>query len=83
MPAAPTADLIEWGPFHEAEAQFDAVLQRELSLDGLIQGAPGVPALQDDRPINEYCLWRRIQDPAYWKERWTRLRAHWSGAGKA
>jgi len=83
LPAAAAADLIEWGPFHEAEAQFDGVLQNELSLDGLIQGAPGVPALQDDRPINEYCLWRRIQDPAYWKERWTRLRAHWSGAGKA
>jgi len=83
LPAAAAADLIEWGPFHEAEAQFDGVLQNELSLDGLIQGAPGVPALQDDRPINEYCLWRRIQDPAYWKERWTRLRAHWSSAGKA
>jgi predicted membrane-bound spermidine synthase len=82
MPPAAAADLIEWGPAHEAEAQFDAVLQHELSLDGLIQRAPNVPALQDDRPINEYCLWRRSQDPTYWRERWTRLRAHWSGAGK-
>jgi hypothetical protein len=76
MPPAAAADLIEWGPADNAEGQFDRVLRQELSLDELIQRAPGVPALQDDRPINEYFLLRRSQDSTYWRELWRRLRSH-------
>jgi hypothetical protein len=58
MPAGAAADLIEWGPETTPIAQFQAVLDREIPLDQLIREDPGVPALQDDRPINEYYLLR-------------------------
>jgi spermidine synthase len=76
MPPAAATDLIEWGPANNATAQFDEVLRQELSLDSLIQRAPGVPALQDDRPVNEYFLLRRGQDSAYWAQIWKRLLSH-------
>jgi spermidine synthase len=76
MPPAAAADLVEWGPAQDAEGQFDGVLRQELSLDGLIQRAPDVPALQDDRPINEYFLLRRIADSGYRRALWRRLLAH-------
>jgi spermidine synthase len=59
MPERAAADLVEWGPASDPERQFGAVLDRELSLDDLIRQAPTVPALQDDRPVNEYYLLRR------------------------
>jgi len=58
-----------------AEAQFASVLNQELSLDKLIQGDPGVPALQDDRPVNEYFIVRRVQDPEYLHRVWRRFLA--------
>jgi len=59
MPASAAKDLIEWGPQPDAERQFQAVLKNETSLDQLIAEAPTAPALQDDRPVNEYYLIRR------------------------
>jgi hypothetical protein len=54
------------------------VLRQELSLDDLIAQVPGVPALQDDRPMNEYFILRRVQDAEYrralWQKILTRLR---------
>jgi spermidine synthase len=76
MPPAAAADLVEWGPARDAAAQFDGVLRQELSLDGLIEQAPNVPALQDDRPVNEYFLLRRSGDSVYRRALWTRLLAH-------
>jgi predicted membrane-bound spermidine synthase len=76
MPPAAAADLVEWGPAHDAEGQFEGVLRQELSLDDLIQRAPDVPALQDDRPVNEYFLLRRSGDSAYRRVLWTRFLAH-------
>ena len=58
LPAAASADLVEWGPYSSAEAQFAAVLQKEISPDSLISKAPGVSAMVDDRPINEYYILR-------------------------
>lgn len=58
LPASASADLVEWGPYSTAEAQFDAVLRKEISPDTLISKAPGVSAMADDRPINEYYLLR-------------------------
>jgi hypothetical protein len=69
LPPAAADDLLEWGPATTAEQQFAAVLNQELSLESLIQQAPGVPALQDDRPVNEYYVLRRIQDAQY-RRRW-------------
>ena len=59
MPAKAAQDLVEWGPESAPEAQFAIILNREMALDQMISGAPEVPALQDDRPENEYYLLRR------------------------
>ncbi|HEV2698277.1 MAG TPA: hypothetical protein VGU90_09820, partial [Terriglobales bacterium] len=64
MPASAARDLIEWGPQPNAERQFAAVLANEVPLDQLIKEAPGVPALRDDKPVNEYYLVRRRVRPA-------------------
>ncbi len=45
-------------------------------MDDLIGKAPNVPALQDDRPVNEYFLMRRLQNPKYMERVWKRLLAH-------
>jgi predicted membrane-bound spermidine synthase len=58
LPPDAEADLLEWGPFSTAEQQFAAVLGKEIPIDGLVGLKPHVPAVQDDRPINEYYLMR-------------------------
>jgi spermidine synthase len=62
LPPAASADLIEWGPAATAEDEFARVLNQEVTLDDLIQKVPNIPALDDDRPINEYFLLRRVED---------------------
>jgi spermidine synthase len=62
LPPLATADLLEWGPASNAEDQFARVLKQELSVDDLIGQAPWIPALQDDRPVNEYFLLRWLRD---------------------
>lgn len=59
MPVAARADLVEWGPVAAPAGQLDIVLTQEVSLKELIDRAPGIPSLRDDRPINEYFLLRR------------------------
>ncbi len=75
LPPAAAVDLMEWGPAANAEQQFAGVLNQELSMDGLIARAPGVPALQDDRPMNEYYILRRVENPEYRHRLWRRLTA--------
>jgi spermidine synthase len=58
MPASAVADLMEWGPETTAEREFAAVLKNELPPEQLIAEAPLVPALHDDRPVNEYYVLR-------------------------
>jgi spermidine synthase len=58
MPEAAVADMLEWGPAKTAEKQFDLLLSRETRPEQMIALSPGTPALQDDRPINEYYLLR-------------------------
>jgi predicted membrane-bound spermidine synthase len=57
--AKAASDLLEWGPETTPERQFAAVLKREISLDQMIAADPDAPALQDDRPQNEYYAIRR------------------------
>jgi hypothetical protein len=64
---------MEWGPASNPQEQFEIVLSREVLLDALIQQAPDAPALQDDRPVNEYFLLRRLRDPAFLRVAWRRL----------
>lgn len=59
MPAAAVEDLMEWSGEAEAGLEFEVVLNSELSPEQLIAPAPQTPALQDDRPVNEYYVLRR------------------------
>jgi spermidine synthase len=58
MPPAAVTDMLEWGPAKTAEKQFQLLLSRESRPEQMIALSPQTPALQDDRPINEYYLLR-------------------------
>ena len=58
MPSAAVADMMEWGPAQTPVAQFDLMLSNWFPPKALIERSPGTPALQDDRPVNEYYLLR-------------------------
>ena len=61
MPAAALRDIIEW-PFEpSAERELDFVLKKETSLSGIIASDPNAVAMQDDRPVNEYVLLRKLE----------------------
>ena len=60
LPATAAADLLEWGPSSDVQAQLELVIKNEIPVAQLIQQAPEVPALQDDRPVNEYFILRRF-----------------------
>jgi spermidine synthase len=59
MPARARVDLMEWGPKDTPEAEFEEVLQSEISPEVLLNEKWEAPALQDDRPVNEYYILRR------------------------
>jgi spermidine synthase len=59
MPGPAVIDMMEWGPGKTPEEQLEIVLSGELPPRGLIARSPHTPALDDDRPINEY---HRIRD---------------------
>jgi len=54
------ADMVEWGPFAEPADQLGDVLSRELAVPQIIQAAPDARAIEDDRPVNEYYLLRKL-----------------------
>lgn len=58
MPPSAAADLVEWGPFTAPEQEFAAVLRNEMPIDYVITADKTAPAMQDDRPVNEYYLLR-------------------------
>jgi spermidine synthase len=60
MPDAAVLDLMEWGPAKTPNEQFDRVLSTETTTAQLIALSPGIPSLQDDRPVNEYFLLRLL-----------------------
>jgi len=65
MPAKAVADLLEWTPQRTPESLLRIPLAHELSLDGVIARSPGTPALQDDRPVNEYYFLRTPCDDCF------------------
>jgi spermidine synthase len=75
LPPTASADLMEWGPAANAEEEFAEVLRQEVSLDSLIGQDSASPAMQDDRPVNEYYLLRRIRDPHHMGKLWKRFLA--------
>lgn len=60
MPADAVADMMEWGPAGTPVDQFRLMLSREVSLSQKVALEPAVPALEDDRPINEYYQLRML-----------------------
>ena len=58
MPADAVADMMEWGPAKGPQQQFEILLSREMNPEQMIALSPNTPALQDDRPINEYYFLR-------------------------
>jgi spermidine synthase len=54
MPPSAITDMMEWGPATTPEEQFERMLSHEISPKQLIALSPKTPALQDDRPVNEY-----------------------------
>ncbi len=73
LPERASSDLIEWGPASTPEQQFTIVLRSEIPVDQIIREDPKIPPLQDDRPINEYFLLRRMRDHAYIERLWRRF----------
>ena len=61
MPAKAVVDMMEWGPAKTPGQQFDQMLSTEMTTVQLIALSPTTPALQDDRPINEYFLFRFLR----------------------
>src|SRR5271157_128372 len=61
MPAGAVVDMMEWGPARTPLEQLNQVLSHPVSVSELIELAPEVPALQDDRPINEYYQLRGLR----------------------
>ena len=67
MPPPAIIDMMEWGPARTPTEQMNMLLHHELDPQRLIAVAPKAPALDDDRPINEY-NWLRVQHPHVWSE---------------
>jgi spermidine synthase len=65
-PQPALVDMMEWGPAKTPEEQYGLLVSREFSPRRLMAGAPKAPALQDDRPINEY-YWLRARHPELMK----------------
>jgi predicted membrane-bound spermidine synthase len=60
LPPGAAADLVEWMPQLEPVDVFAAMLAREVESAALPNFVPDTPALEDDRPINEYYFLRRL-----------------------
>jgi len=61
MPPTAVRDLQEWNPPAGPERIFAAVLSMERSPAQVIAVRPQTPAMQDDRPVNEYFLLRALR----------------------
>ncbi len=66
LPPGATADLIEWHPQFGAVQSFQTVLGQELLPAKLAERLPDTPALEDDRPINEYFFLRWLAGKRSW-----------------
>ncbi len=60
MPARAIADMMEWGPAKTPADQFERVISTESTPGQMIALSPSTPALQDDRPVNEYYVLRTL-----------------------
>jgi spermidine synthase len=68
MPSAAIHDMMEWGPAATPEQQFALILNSEFPISQVIALAPSAPAMEDNRPVNEYYAMRKTLGP-----RWQRF----------
>jgi spermidine synthase len=61
LPPAAARDLAEWEPDWTPAELLAEVLAQEHTMEGFLKLAPAVPAIEDDRPINEYYLLRQTR----------------------
>jgi len=59
MPQPAITDLMEWSHEPSASAELDTVVRNEFAPQDLTADAPGVSALHDDKPVNEYYVLRK------------------------
>jgi hypothetical protein len=59
LPPAAARDLVEWEADSSPARLLATVLSQEEPVENFLDPAPHVPAIQDDRPINEYFLLRQ------------------------
>lgn len=60
MPARAVTDMMAWGPAATPTDQFNRMLETDVTTQKLISRSPGTPALDDDRPVNEYDMLRNF-----------------------
>jgi spermidine synthase len=61
MPATAVEDMMEWGPKPTPIRQFGAMLDNEIPKERMLEASPQTPAMQDDRPVNEYFMLRLLK----------------------
>jgi len=59
LPPKAAKDLVEWTPDETPEEVFAEIISGETSVDQFIAQDPRAPAMQDNRPVNEYYVLRR------------------------
>ena len=63
MPKQAVTDMMAWGPAATPTDQFNRMLRTDVTANDLIARSPETPALDDDRPVNEYDMlrnWSRL-----------------------
>ena len=61
MPQAAVRDLMEWPFKPTAEEELTHVLHNEIPIAQMLAADPNSEAMQDDRPVNEYVLLRKLE----------------------
>jgi spermidine synthase len=65
MPQAAVRDLMEW-PFKPTpEQEMNYVLRQEIPVAQMVAADPNAGAIEDDRPVNEYVLLRRLKGSGF------------------
>jgi hypothetical protein len=60
LPEAARSDLLEWEPNSTPADLFSKVFSQQEEVTDFVDLSAETPAIQDDRPINEYFLLREV-----------------------
>ncbi len=62
MPESAVRDIMEWQFAPTAQQEFNYVLEKETSMSSLLSADPNAQAMQDDHPVNEYVILRKLNE---------------------